>query len=171
MRQHLAQTEVIAAGGGWLRTRPLDREDREGLAALFERMSPTSRYRRYCSPKPRLSAGELAYLTDVDHVRHEAIAGIDRRDGAIVGVARYVAEPSRAGGAELAVEVADEFQNRGIGSALSEIIVERARQNGFRLLTATTLWENGPARSLLRRLEFRTFRSRGREIELQRVLP
>lgn len=53
----------------------------------------------------------------------------------------------RVGVAEVAVEVADELQNMGIGTALARRLVERARANGFTLLTATTLWENKPARA------------------------
>jgi hypothetical protein len=45
--------------------------------------------------------------------------------------------------------------------------VGRARANGFALLTATTLWENRPARALLRRLEFRARASHGNVIELE----
>ena len=158
------------ADGTLLRLRPLVREDRDGLAALFHRLSPASRHRRYLFEKPELTRRELTYLTDIDHVRHEAIAAVDERDGSIVGVARYVQVPGQAGVAELAVEVADELQNRGIGTALTEITVQRAHANEVALLTATTLWENWPARSLLRRLGFRTRASRGREIDFGLVL-
>src|SRR5207302_4711683 len=64
--------------------RPVGPEDRDGLADLFERMSPQSRYRRYLSPKPSLSPRELSFLTEVDHVRHEALAAVDQRDGSLV---------------------------------------------------------------------------------------
>lgn len=153
-----------------LRLRPLGREDRDGLAALFHRLSRESRHRRYLSPKSELTRRELTYLTDIDHVRHEAIAAVDERDGSIVGVARYVQVPGQPGVAELAVEVADELQNRGIGTALTEITVQRACENEVALVTATTLWENWPARALLRRFGFRTRTSRGREIDFQLVL-
>jgi ribosomal protein S18 acetylase RimI-like enzyme len=68
------------------------------------------------------------------------------------------------------VEVADELQRRGIGTALCQRVIERAQQNGFTVLTATALWNNQPARRLLRRLGFHARRSQGREIELALVL-
>jgi RimJ/RimL family protein N-acetyltransferase len=114
-----------------------------------------------------LSPRELAFLSDVDHVGHEAIAAVDQRDGSIVGVARYVRFADRAGGADVAVEVADELHGKGIGTALARRVVERAGANAFVLLTATTLWENRPARALLRRLEFRARASQGSEIEFE----
>lgn len=161
---------LYPAGDTRLRFRPLDRSDRAEFAALFRQLSPESRHRRYLSPMQKLTAAQLAYLTDIDHLKHEAIAAVDERDGSIVGVARYVAERGQARIAEVAVEVLDEFQNRGIGTALTEATVARARANRFDLLTATTLWDNWPARSLLRRLGFRTRASHGREIDLELVL-
>ena len=161
-------TDVLAlADGTRLRLRPLGSDDRDGVAALFARLSPESRYRRFLSPKRELTPRELAYLTDIDHIHHEALAAVDQRDGSIVGVGRYVHVADRPGVADLAVEVTDELQNMGIGTALARHTVQRARDNGFALLTATTLSENRPARALLRRLEFRAHARHGSEIELE----
>lgn len=161
-------TEVLVlADGTRLRLRALGAEDRDGFAALFARLSPESRYRRFLTPKRELTPRELSDLTDIDHVRHEAFVAIDQRDGAIVGVGRYVHVADRPKVADLAVEVTDEWQGMGIGTALARHTVQRARDNGFALLTATTLRENRPARALLRRLEFHAHASGGSEIELE----
>jgi hypothetical protein len=72
----------------------------------------------------------------------------------------------------VAIEVADQWQRRGIGTALAEHLVNRARINGLDRLSATTRWENVPARALLRRLGFRA-RASGSgsgEIELDLAL-
>jgi RimJ/RimL family protein N-acetyltransferase len=157
-------TDVLTvADGTRLRLRPLGSDDRNGVAALFARLSPESRYRRFLSPKRELTPRELTYLTDIDHIHHEALAAVDQRDGSIVGVGRYVHIADRPKVADLAVEVTDELQNMGIGSALARQTVPRARDNGFALLTATTLSENRPARALLRRLEFRAHARQGSE--------
>jgi GNAT superfamily N-acetyltransferase len=158
---------LLLADGTRLRLRPLGSEDRDGVAALFARLSPESRYRRFLTPKRELAPRELSYLTDIDHIHHEAFAAIDQRDGAIVGVGRYVHVADRPKVAELAVEVTDELQSMGIGTALARHTVQRARDNGFALLTATTLRENRPARALLRRLGFHAYASDGREIGLE----
>lgn len=157
---------LVLANGTCLRFRSIGPADSDGLLQLFARLSPESRRRRFLSPKPELTGRDLAYLTDIDHVGHEAIAAIDQRDGSIVGVARYVRAADRSGVADLAVAVADELQSLGVGTELAKRVVRRARVNGFTFLTATTLWENRPARALLRRLEFRALASRGSEIEL-----
>ena len=149
-----------------LRLRPLGSDDRDGLAALFARLSPESRYRRFLSPKPKLTPRELVYLTDIDRFHHEAVAAVDPRDGSIVGVGRYVRFPDRPSVAEVGFEVADELQSMGIGTALATHIVQHARANGLALLTAATLWDNRPARAILRRLGFRARASQGSVIEL-----
>ena len=158
---------LVLADGARFRLRPIGSEDRDGVAALFARLSPESRYRRFLSPKRELTPRELTFLTDIDHIHHEAFAAVDQRDGSIVGIGRYVHTADRPKVAELGVEVADELQRMGIGTAVARAVAQRARANGFALLTATTLWENRPARALLRRLEFRARASHGNEIELE----
>jgi GNAT superfamily N-acetyltransferase len=158
---------LVLADGTRLRLRPIGPHDRDGLAKLFARLGPESRYRRFLVPKRELTPGELAALTDIDHLDHEAIAAVDQLDGSIVGVARYAHDTHRVGSASVAVAVADAVQSTGIGTALVECIVQRARANGFALLTATTLWENRPARALLRKAGFRACSSKGGVIELE----
>jgi len=161
---------LVLVDGTRIGFRPLDREDREGLSLLFERMSPQSRYRRYLSPKPELSSRELTFLTDVDHVTHEALAAVDQRDGSLVGTGRYVVYRENPRVADMALEVVDDLQGKGIGGALGRRVVTRARQNGIDSLTAMLMWENRPARALLGRLDFHARGSRGREIEMGRAL-
>jgi RimJ/RimL family protein N-acetyltransferase len=163
---------VSAAAATWMMgdgpevsLRPLGPGDRDGLAALFARLTPESRYQRFLSPKRELTPRELTFFTDIDHLNHEAVAAIDRREDSIVGVARYVREADRPDAAEFAIEVADAFQRNGIGTALASLTIKRAQVNGFERLTATTLWENHAARRLLRTVGFRARNSRGREIE------
>ena len=151
--------------------RPICVSDREGLSTLFARLSPESRCRRFLTGKPALSDRELTYLTEVDHVRHEALTAIDPADGSIVGVARYATWPGRAGEADVAIEVADDLHRNGVGLMLAQALIRRARENGINVLTATTLWENHAARSLARRVGFRARASAGNELELELQLP
>ena len=151
--------------------RPLCVSDRDALRTLFARLSPESRRRRFLTGKTELSDRELTYFTDVDHVHHEAVAAINRGNGSIVGVARYVRWPERAGAADVAIEVADDLQGNGIGLMLAETLIRRAGENGINVLTATTLWENRAARALARRAGFRARSSAGHVIELELQVP
>jgi RimJ/RimL family protein N-acetyltransferase len=134
--------------------RPIEPTDRAALASAFARLGRQSRVQRFLGPKRELSAHELTYLTDIDHVTHEALAAFDT-ERQIIAVARYAAVPATCEAAEVAVAVVDSWQGRGIGSALAARIVGRAQDNGFARLTAGAFWGNVRARSLLARLGFR----------------
>jgi GNAT superfamily N-acetyltransferase len=160
----------ILPSGTKLVLRAVQRSDRERIHELFTRLSEQSRYRRFLMPKRELSGWELAYLSDIDHVSHEAIAAVDQSDGSFAGIVRVVRRSDWPQAAEMAVEVADELQGLGIGSCLTARMLERARELGFVALTATTLRQNPPARALLKRFGFTPSAGDGREIELQREL-
>jgi RimJ/RimL family protein N-acetyltransferase len=160
-----AADPLLLADGRRLKIRPIEREDRDRYRRLFLRLKPESRYRRFFSPKPELTKRELAYLIDIDHVHHEALAAVDESDGSFVAASRYVQLPDQPHIAELAIEVADDAQRQGIGRELAIQTLERARANGFTRATATTLYENAPARALLRALHFRRRSSQGHVIE------
>lgn len=131
--------------------RPISADDKEALAAAFDRLSPESRYRRFFAPLERLSAQDLAYLTDVDHHDHEALVALDPEDDGIVGVARYVRSDQEAE-AEVAVVVSDPWQGNGVGSALLERLVERARGEGIDHFVALVMSDNEEALELFRRI-------------------
>ena len=149
--------------------RPLTRADRDRLAAAFGRMSERSRRLRFLGPKPKLSGPELTYLTDIDHVTHEALAAIDPDDGTIVGVARYVQERDAPGTADVAFFVVDAWQGQGIGTALGRQLMGRADANGIARLTATTFADNRAARAVLRKLGFATVGIGAGVVDLARV--
>ena len=147
--------QMTLADGARLRVRPIVPADREPLADAFDRLSDRSRRQRFLAPKPRLSARELDYLTDVDHVTHEALVAIDETTGDIVGVGRYATDSAGGAAADMALAVVDAWQRRGIGHALAVRVVERARANGITRLTGTALADNLLVRTLLDRLGFR----------------
>ena len=162
---------MTLADGARLRVRPIDPADRGPLADAFERLSDLSRHRRFLGPKRRLTTRELEYLTEVDHVTHEALVVIDEATGHIVGVGRYATGPGPGTAAELALAVADAWQRRGIGHALALRLVERARANGITRLTGTTLADNLRARSLLDRLGFRVLSAGSGVLEAELDVP
>lgn len=132
--------------------RPIRPDDKEGLLLAFERLSPDSRYRRFFSPTPSLTAAQLRYLTEVDHHTHEALLAIDpqTRDG--LGIARFVRSPDDPTMAEVAVAVADDWHRRGLATALLHDLATRAREEGIKRFSASVLAENAPAVKLFRHI-------------------
>jgi RimJ/RimL family protein N-acetyltransferase len=128
--------------GERIEIRPIRSDDREALAEGIRRLSPESRYRRFFSPIERLSDEQLSYLTDVDHHDHEALVAVEPETECGIGVARFVRSESDAEVAEFAVAVADDWHNRGVGSALIQRLTERAREEGIRRFSGSILEEN-----------------------------
>jgi GNAT superfamily N-acetyltransferase len=124
--------------------RPIRPRDKAAIVEGFERMSPTSRYRRFFAPLQRLSSRDLAYLTEVDHRDHEAVIGFDAASRQPVGVARYIKSADSVE-AEVAVTVVDDWQGRGAATVLLEALVERAREEGVQCFIALVLSENREA--------------------------
>jgi RimJ/RimL family protein N-acetyltransferase len=140
--------QVRLRDGSTILIRPIEPDDKDAIVTAFERLSPESRYRRFFSPLHRLSSRDLAYLTEVDHHDHEAvIAQSDRR--APLGVARFVRSADQPEKAEVAVAVVDDWQGRGVATALLTRLAERARSEGVHVFTATTLAENRDAIRLM----------------------
>jgi protein lysine acetyltransferase len=160
---------LVLRDGTIARVRPIGPDDRDGLADLFGRLSPKSRRRRFLGPKPQLTARELVYLTDLDHVDHAALVAVDVADGRLIGVCRYAKWDGSENAAEVAVAVDDAMHGRGVGSGLATRLIEHARRVGIARLTALTDADNQPAQALLARLEFR-LRATGSVLEFERVL-
>src|SRR3954454_10849425 len=121
--------------------RPIDPADAPLVRTFHGELSDRSRRLRFLVPTAaEISDEDLAYLTDVDHRRHEALVALD--DGRMVGVARYVRTPGQRESAEVAVVVADDRQNEGIGTALLDDLTRRARENGITRYTALVSRDN-----------------------------
>ncbi len=136
--------------GSAIVVRPIRASDKAAIAAAFDRLSDESRYRRFLSPMPHLSRRQLEYFTELDHHDHEALIAFDERTRDGVAVARFVRSKVDPEAAEAAVTVADDWQGRGVGTKLLQLLADRARAEGVRRFTATLLAQN---RSMLELLE------------------
>jgi len=127
--------------------RPIRADDKRALEQGFERLSEQSRYQRFMAPIAELSPAQLRYLTEVDHHDHEALVAFDS-EGAAAAVARFIRLDAGTS-AEAAVTVIDEWQGRGLGTALSQLLAERAREEGIERFTALLLATNDQMHDVL----------------------
>ena len=134
--------------GPTLLARPLRHGDVRTVMGVFERLGERSRRTRFNGPKPRLSASELRQLALVDRTRQALVAYVEG-DPQPVAIARLVRDGRSA---EIAFEVADEYQRRGIGSALAAELIADARAAGITEITALVSSDNPAAVALLRRI-------------------
>jgi ribosomal protein S18 acetylase RimI-like enzyme len=127
--------------------RPLRHGDVRTVHAVFERLSHESRRLRFNGAKPCLSRDDLEQLARMDSSHHALVAYVEG-DPFPVAIARLAREGSSA---EIAFAVADEYQHRGIGSALAAELLVDARAAGITEITALASGDNPAALKLLRR--------------------
>lgn len=130
---------MVLRDGTTARLRPICPEDAEGLQRMHAAQSESSIYMRYFTYKSRLSAADLERFTHVDH--RDRVAFVIARRGRILGIGRYDRYPGTEL-AEVAFNIADDAQGRGLGSIFMEHLAVAARERGIRRFTAEVLPEN-----------------------------
>ncbi|MEA2309221.1 MAG: hypothetical protein QOI65_1507 [Thermoleophilaceae bacterium] len=165
------ETTVELRDGRTVLVRPISPGDKELLSDAFHRLSEESRRRRFLTPATELTAEDLHYLTEVDHNRHEAMVAIDPASGRLVGSARYVQVPRERDAAEVAVAVADDWQRRGVATALLAALSGRARENGVERFRAYVSSDNSVVLDALDRAGGTSSRSESGEIEFNVEVP
>ena len=101
---------------------------------------------RSLAPVSRLGEWAVRRLADVDHNGHGCwVAAVG---GEPVGLGRYVRLPDDPGVAEVALDVVDEMQGRGLGKLLLAAVIAAAADAGIRSLC----WTMYPADTRVRRL-------------------
>ena len=93
---------------------------------------------------------EIDHLVDVGCCGREAVAAIDLVTGRVVGTARFVRDADDPQSAEVAFEVVDHCQRRGVGRRLVAELASLARREGIERFHASVVPGNEPALALLR---------------------
>ncbi|GAA3614035.1 bifunctional GNAT family N-acetyltransferase/acetate--CoA ligase family protein [Marihabitans asiaticum] len=135
---HLAEADVVLRDGSVARLRPILPSDAEGIHRFHSGQSEESIYLRFFAPIRRLSDKDVARFTQVDYVDRMALVALVRDD--IIGIGRYdrVDESS----AEVAFNISDSYQGKGIGSVLLEHLAALAQERGITRFEAEVLPQN-----------------------------
>jgi len=128
----------VLTDGGTAHLRPITPDDTEALQRFHLDQSAESVYLRFFAPMPRLSERDLERFTHVDH--HDRVALVTTVGDDIVGVGRY--DRVAPDEAEVAFNIADSHQGRGLGSVLLEHLAFAAREHGVRRFVAEVLPQN-----------------------------
>ena len=129
--------------------RPLRNGETNLVRAVFDRLGARSRHLRFGGAKTELSMIELDRLAQVDGDHHILVAFVDCEP---VGIARLARDGDEA---EVAVEVADAWQGRRIGTVLMSRLAADACAAGIKRLYAHVSAENTASRALMRRASVR----------------
>ena len=150
------EADVLLRDGATARLRPVSPDDADALQQMHQDQSQDSIYFRYFTYKSQLSAKELERFTVVDYV--DRVAFVILLGDELMGIGRY----DRLGDtteAEVAFNIADAHQGRGLGSILMEHLAAAARENGIRTFTAEVLPENRKMLKVFQAAGFETSRS------------
>ena len=133
------EADVVLRDGGTAHLRPIHPSDADAVQAFHTGQSQNSIYMRFFAFKARLSSKELKRFTEVDY--KDRVALVITIGGEIIGIGRYdrLDDPTEA---EVAFNIADAHQGRGIGSILLEHLAAAAQENGIRRFSAEVLPEN-----------------------------
>jgi len=122
--------------GSVIPARSIRSSDAEALQRFHRRLSESSIYSRHFGFVPELSDEQAHYFTHVDGTDRYAVVALDpERPHEIVAVVRYDRDPGRSS-AEYAALVEDRWQGRGVGLALTRLLIQYARQHDIRCLYA-----------------------------------
>lgn len=133
------ESHCVLADGGLAHVRPVLPSDQPELAKLHARLSRESRYLRYFGERRRLPDHELRRSACVDYAARMAFVAFVQ--GRLVAYACYNGEPG-ADVAEIAFQVEDAQQGRGLGTLLLEQLAAYAHAHGLRRFRASVLPHN-----------------------------
>jgi acetyltransferase len=148
-----------ATDGTPMTIRPIRPEDEPAMVRFHEGLSPETvhaRYFGYLKLSERTAHDRLARVCFIDYDRVMALV-IERDDdagrGEIVAVGRLIKVHGRQEG-EFAILVTDDWQRRGLGTALLAELVEIGRREGLRRIVGDILASNTGMLRVSRRLGF-----------------
>ena len=145
--------------GTMVTIRALQSQDKELERRFIEGLSPRSRRFRFLETMNSPSDALLAQLTDLDPLADVAYlatigSGSEQRE---IGVARFSAHVGEQD-CEFAITVSDEWQMKGLGSALMSHLVDAARARGVRMLHSSDSADNDSMRQFAAHLSFQNRR-------------
>lgn len=149
------ETKDQTIDGHELFIRPIRPSDADLLINHFYSLSPKSVYLRFFSPVKQLSKTMLIRFTQIDYDRQIALVALMGNGGnkQITGVCRIIIEPDKTLG-EFAMAISDEWQGKGIGSALLKRCLTAAYAKGIKQVVGIVLAENTQMLRLARKLGF-----------------
>ena len=112
-----------------------------GVERLLKGLSDRSRWLRFFSGYPNLGKA-VQWATEVDYERRYGLVATSGAEARVVGHAGFERQPDHPDRAEVAMEIADAMQGKGLGTILLGQLAEAANQLGIQVLDAEVLAEN-----------------------------
>ncbi|AKK04109.1 GNAT family N-acetyltransferase [Corynebacterium epidermidicanis] len=135
------EADVILNDGGIATLRPVQPTDRDALIEFYSRVSDKSKYLRFFTTHPELTAQDLTEWVEVDQRDQVTLVLIERED--IVATARYaLVSGHEQRTADVSFLVQDDHHGRGIANILLEHLAQIGRENDVKRFFAEMLTQN-----------------------------
>ncbi|HMK34837.1 MAG TPA: GNAT family N-acetyltransferase [Desulfomonilaceae bacterium] len=149
------RTDRVFKGGIKAHIRIIKPTDESMMRDLFYNLSEESVYFRYFSPRrsmPHKNLQQYVNLKEEDGISLVVTVG-PRENRKIIAEARFMVEPGNSY-PDVAFMVDENYQRRGIASALLHYLIEIAKERGFPGLKADVLFSNHPMTAVFDKLPF-----------------
>ncbi|MEJ8837309.1 bifunctional acetate--CoA ligase family protein/GNAT family N-acetyltransferase [Ramlibacter sp. AN1133] len=133
----LEETWVLQ--GQQLRVRPIRPEDGERLEAFYAQATPSDMRLRFFLARREIPRSELARYCQIDYEREMTFVALDGER--MAGEVRAICDPDNHE-AEFAVQVASDWQHRGLGRMLMDKLLTYLRKRGTAEVFGQCLPEN-----------------------------
>ena len=143
------ERDVVLRDGSIVHVCPAKPSDAPAVRLLLNGLSDRSRWLRFFSAFPNL-AKAARWATEVDNGRRYGLVATTEGDGRMVGHAGLERASDRPERAEVALEIADAMQGKGLGTVLLGQLAESANKLGIQVLVAEVLPENRQMLRVLR---------------------
>jgi RimJ/RimL family protein N-acetyltransferase len=135
------ESDVVLRDGSTVHVCPAKPADAPAVRLLLNGLSARSRWLRFFSAFPNL-AKAARWATEIDNGGRYGLVATTERDGRMVGHAGLERASDRPERAEVALEIADAMQGKGLGTVLLCRLAEAANELGIQVLDAEVLPEN-----------------------------
>jgi RimJ/RimL family protein N-acetyltransferase len=135
------EADVVLRDGSTVHVRPARLADAPEIERLMKGLSDRSTWLRFFSGFPNLDKA-VQWATEVDYERRYGLVATTGGGGRVVGHAGFERQPDHPDRAEVAMEIADAMQGKGLGTILLGQLAEAANQLGIQVLDAEVLAEN-----------------------------
>jgi acyl-CoA synthetase (NDP forming)/GNAT superfamily N-acetyltransferase len=138
------EADVVLRDGSVAHLRPITPADADAVRRFHAGQSDESIYMRFFAPLRQLSDRDVERFTNVDYDDRVALVATVRGD--IIGIGRY--DKVTPTSAEVAFNISDAYQGKGIGSVLLEHLAVIAWEEGIDEFTAEVLPQNAKMMSV-----------------------
>jgi acetyltransferase len=164
---------AVLRDGSTIVVRPVRADDARHAEAFFGLLSDETKYLRFMQQVKELTPQMVESVLAQDGLRRVALAAEPAKQSpdtpAAVAIGRYAPSPN-PDECEVAVTVADAWQNRGVGRALLTRLVVLARRGGYRAMIAVAFTTNNKMIGLARSHGFDIDYEPGGVTTMRRVL-